>query len=177
MKLLDRARVERAVQSYDLWLDLRGAAGRRRRELRRELRSNLTEAAAEVGAREAVDRLGSTRAMAVEAHPRLEHRPRWSVGLLAGLLTLAVVVLGEVFSALAWTDGVLAAAPERAVSGSLAFFPGSSLEYVPDVAGFSITLAFGWLAPAAGAVVFLVVARAWRSLPGRRAHPVSPATI
>ncbi len=167
MNLRARARVERAVLSYDLWLDLRGAPGRRRRDLRRELRANLTEATAHVGARAAVERLGSTRAMAAEAVPVREDRPRWSVGLIAGTVTFAVVVLVELLSALAWSDGAMAAAPESTTSGSLTFFPGSALEYAPLDAGFALTLGFGWLAPALAVVTFLAVARPWRLLRAR----------
>lgn len=46
MRASDRLRVENAVFSYSFWLDLRGIAGRRRRDLRRELRANLQDAAA-----------------------------------------------------------------------------------------------------------------------------------
>ena len=49
MSLIDRFRRENAVQQYDFWLDLRAVPMRRRRELRRELRANLTEASADVG--------------------------------------------------------------------------------------------------------------------------------
>lgn len=164
MNLLERARIEAAVQSYDLWLDLRGARGRRRRDLRRELRANLVEASARVGAREAVDRLGSTRAMATEAIPIRAGRPRWNVGGVTGVVVFALVVLAELLSALAWTDGVMAAAPAVPAAGSLTLFPGTDLTYSPEGSGFAVTYALGWLAPAVGALVFVLVARPWRAL-------------
>jgi hypothetical protein len=67
MSLLDRMWIGRAVVGYDFWLEARGVAGRRRRDLRRELRANLSEAALDVGAREAVRRVGSPRVLALEA--------------------------------------------------------------------------------------------------------------
>lgn len=84
MTVRDRVRIERAVQSYDWWLDLRGAPRRRRRELRTELRSNLRDATAHVGSRAAVSGLGSTRQMAAEVVPEDPTRPRWTAGLQAG---------------------------------------------------------------------------------------------
>lgn len=54
MNVLDRVRIERAVLGYDWWLDLRGTPWRRRRDLRSELRANLRDAAAHIGARAAV---------------------------------------------------------------------------------------------------------------------------
>jgi hypothetical protein len=44
MNILDRARILRATVSYDLWLDLAGMPGRRRRDLRWELGVNLGDA-------------------------------------------------------------------------------------------------------------------------------------
>ena len=64
MNVLDRARIVGATLSYDLWLDFAGVPGRRRRDLRRELRANLGAATALVGSRDAIRGLGSTREMA-----------------------------------------------------------------------------------------------------------------
>lgn len=164
MNLLDRIRIERAVQSYDLWLDLRGASMRRRRGLRRELRANLAEATADVGSRTAVDRLGSTRSMAVVAVPSRRGVPRWSVGGTAAVVALALTLLAQVLAALAWLDGVLDAAGGQAVTGALTFFPGSTLEYTPMGDGFGLALGVGWLPWALGLLVFVLVARPWRLL-------------
>lgn len=54
MNILDRARIVGATVSYDLWLELAGVPGRRRRDLRRELRANLRDATALVGSHTAV---------------------------------------------------------------------------------------------------------------------------
>ena len=71
MNILDRARIVGATPSYDLWLDLAGVPGRRRRELGRELRANLGDAAALVGSRKAVRNLGSIREMAAAPESRV----------------------------------------------------------------------------------------------------------
>ena len=163
MNLLDRARIETAVQSYDVWLDLRGAPWRRRRGLRRELRANLIAAADHVGSREAVDRVGSTRLMAAEALPLRADRPRCCTGFAVSLVAAAVVVLVEFLAALAWIDGVIAANPQGSVSGTMSLFPASSLSYTEMESGFAFAIAPGWLGPIIGVVLFVLVARPWRA--------------
>lgn len=167
MSLLDRIRTEIAVVRYDLWLDLRGVTGGRRRELRRELRANLADAAAERGSRAAVERLGSLRHMAAQAAPVDPTRPRWSVGLGAALALVLLTVLAELWSAMAWADGVLATAPAVAVSGSMTLFPGSEVSYAPSAAGFEVGFSPGWTSLAVGLLAFLLVARPWRLLAHR----------
>lgn len=66
MTVVDTVRIETALMIYGFWMDLRGTPGPRRRELRRELRANLRDAAAEVGTGTALDRLGGTRRLAAE---------------------------------------------------------------------------------------------------------------
>jgi hypothetical protein len=167
MNVLDRIRIERAVLSYDWWLDLRGTPWRRRRDLRSELRANLRDAAAHTGARPAVAALGSTRQMAVEAHPHDLSRPRWAVGVYSGVTALMLTLLGALLASLAWADGVMSADPEEPVSGSVTLLPGSSMEYVPLADGFSVTSGVGWLPVAVGLLVFLVVSRPWRTITAR----------
>lgn len=176
MNLLDRARIEWAVQSYGQWLDLRGASGRRRRALRRELRANLLDAAHDTSAAEAVLALGSRRQMAAEAVPPDATRPRWYAAANWALLALGVVLLVGVLCGLAWMDGAMAADKSRAANGAITLFPGSDLAYEPRPGGgFSMSMAFGWLPLAAGLVVFVVVARPWRLVTGRRARDVVAA--
>ena len=106
MNVIDRARIENAVQSYSFWLDWRGASGRRRRELRRELPANLVDAADHGGARDAVRHLGGTRRMAAEALPpdrAARAGPSVSTAT-AGAARPGPVV--ELLAALAWVDGV-----------------------------------------------------------------------
>lgn len=174
MNIVDRARIESAVKSYDWWLDLRGAPGRRRRELRRELRANLLEAAATTDAKSAVAALGSTRAMAAEAIEPDPKRPRWTAAANAAIFAFAGVILIEVFASLAWMDGAMAADKDARVAGSMTLFPGSSLEYAPQANGFDMTIHFGWLCLAAAALVFVAVARPWRAF-RRRDRGLAPS--
>lgn len=162
MNVLDRGRIGRAVNSYDMWLDLRGVPGRRRRGLRRELRANLGDAAERVGAREAVRALGSPRRMAAEVSPADPHRPHWKIGLWAGSAALILVLLAELFAALAWADGAAAAETGKPVSGSMTLFPGSELTYDSAGGGVSLSLGFGWLCLAVGLLAFVIAARPWR---------------
>lgn len=171
MNVVDHLRVERAVQSYGFWLDLRGASGRRRRELRHELRGNLREASATHGSAAAVQALGSPRAMARQALVVDPTSVRWTAGAQAALAALAVVVLVELLASLAWLDGVLATEPVADVTGSLTLFPGSSLTYEPLDPGFSMSLSLGWLGLVAALMVLVVVARPWRVFTGRRSRP------
>jgi len=170
MNVLDRVRIERAVLSYDWWLDLRGTPWRRRRDLRSELRANLREAAGRSGARAAVAALGSTRQMAAEAVPDDPTRPRWTVGLHSGLGALVLTLLGALIAALAWADGVMSTDPDGPASGSITLLPGSSVEYAPVGEGFSVSYGVGWLPLAVAVAVFIAVARPWRAMGARRAE-------
>jgi len=162
MTLLDRIRIERAVLSFDWWLDLRGAPGRRRRQLRRELRSNLVAATADAGSRAAVRHLGEMRRLAAETVAEDGTRARWTAGLQAGATAVVATLLVQLLAALAWWDGAMAARPDGAVTGSLTPFPGSTLRYVPQDGGFALSLAPGWTSLAVGLLVLVVVARPWR---------------
>jgi hypothetical protein len=164
MNVLDHIRIERAVLSYDFWLDLRGTPWRRRRDLRAELRANLREAAAHSGARQAVARLGSARGMAAEAAVADATRPRWTVGVHSGVAALAVTLLAALLAGLAWVDGVMSADPDEPVSGSVTLLPGSSMEYRPLADGFAVSTGVGWLPVAVGLLAFLLAARPWRAL-------------
>jgi hypothetical protein len=170
MNVLDRIRIERAVLSYDWWLDLRGTPWRRRRDLRAELRANLREAAVRSGVRAAVGALGSTRQMAAETEPVDPTRPRWTVGLQSGFGALVLTLLGALIAALAWVDGVMSTDPDGPASGSITLLPGSSVEYVPGSEGFSISYGVGWLPLAVAAAVFVAVARPWRVIGARPAE-------
>ena len=168
MTVSDRLRIEWAVASYNWWLDLRGTPRRRRRDLRSELRSNLRDATAHSGSKAAVAALGGTRRMAAEAAPHDPSRARWTAGLQAGGAALGLALLVVLVSTLAWADGVIAADPDRTVSGSVTLLPGSSMEYAPLADGFSVSTDVGWLPLVAGVLVFVAVARPWRALTGRR---------
>jgi hypothetical protein len=168
MNVVDRVRIERAVLSYDFWLDLRGTPWRRRRDLRAELRSNLREATARSGSRAAVSALGSTRLMAAEASIADPTRPRWTAGIQAGVTAQAAALLVALLAGMAWADGVLDAAPDHPVRGSVTLLPGSSMEYTPSADGFVVSTGVGWLPFALGILIFVLVARPWRALSRHR---------
>ena len=169
MNVLDRIRIERAVLGYDWWLDLRGTPARRRRDLRRELRANLRDAAEHTGASAAVAALGSTRQMAADATPEDPTRPRWAVGLYSGVTALMTTLVVALLAGLAWADGVMDADPDQPVRGSVTLLPGSAMEYVPLSDGFTVSTSVGWLPVAVGLLVLVVVARPWRALSHGRA--------
>jgi hypothetical protein len=169
MNAMDRARIERAVLSYDFWLDLRGTPWRRRRDLRAELRANLREASARSGSKTAVGALGSTRQMAADAAAEDTGRPRWTVGVHSGVTALLLTLLLALLTGLAWADGVMDADPDGPVSGSVTLLPGSSMEYRPLESGFSVETGVGWLPVAVGLLVFVIAARPWRALGRSRA--------
>ena len=162
MNILDRARIGGATLSYDFWLDFAGVPGRRRADLRRELRANLGEATAVVGSRNAVRGLGSTRDMAAAASAPDCRRPRWTVGLSVGIALAALTLIAEFLSALSWLDGAISASPDNQVTGALTFFPGSSLTYSPSAGGLSLTIGFGWICLLVGVIAFVIAAQPWR---------------
>lgn len=164
MNTLDRARIVGATLSYDLWLELAGVPGRRRRDLRRELRANLRDATERVGSRNAVRGLGSTREMAAAANAPDPTRPRWTLGFMVGFSLLGLALIAEGLAGLSWLDGVMAAAPESRVTGAMTFFPGSSLTYSPSASGFSVSIGFGWLCLLVGFIAFVLAAQPWRLL-------------
>jgi hypothetical protein len=166
MNVIDSSRIGFAVIRYDFWLDLHNVPGRRRRDLRRELRSNLQAATASVGSRAAVTGLGSIRRLAAESRDD-RRRPRWSMGLSAMLAAAMFTVVVEFFHVLAWVDGVRSVAPTGRASGSLTFFPGSALGYDGSGTGFEVSISPGWLALAIGGLTGLIVARPWRAIPSR----------
>jgi hypothetical protein len=171
----DRLRIAAAVHRYDLWLDLRGVGRRRRRDLRGELRANLTDAASQVGAREAVRALGSVRRLATDVAESMRPQagPRWSAGVVAAGWAFAVVLAGELLATLWWASGAEASGAPR-VEGSLPLFPGSWAEFARDDRAMSLGLQPGWIVVAAVAVSYLVAARPWL-LVTRRASSSSSA--
>lgn len=103
----DRVRIEWAVQRVDYELDAR-VPREKRRQIRSELRSNLIEAARQVGAKAAVRQLGDLHALAgsyVEVY-----RGRWdfragsiaALGVYAALQVLAFAIF------VGFSSGVLA---------------------------------------------------------------------
>lgn len=178
--LADRLRVAWAAARYDLFLDLRGVARASRRDLCAELRANLWDAAAQVGASRAIDALGSLRSLAartaaaVHAAPtsgtrgsRLRARMGHAGGVAAAATATAVFV--EFLMLLAWADGAQASGADR-VAGSVTLLPGSSAVYQSASSGFSVELSLGWIAPLIGALAFLIALRPWSVAAGATAR-------
>jgi hypothetical protein len=132
---LDRLRVERAVWTVDVLISALPA--RRQRAILGELRSNLTAAAAEVGIREALRRLGGLRQLAGgyldaelgEGRPR----PSWLRGLLWALAVEAVLLAATFAGNQAFMDGVRAGDPNA--TGTYAWHA-----LAPLVPGETVTL-------------------------------------
>jgi hypothetical protein len=172
LPLLDRLRIERLVWSLDQQLyDLPRAS---RISTRREVRTNLTEAAQEVGARQAIRNLGSSRRLA-EGYRTARFgdgpRPSW---IAAGLfLMTAMLFLTSLLTevTLAYGRGVSAADPHA--TGTFTYdglrpfqtqvtytFTDGSQTHVGGV--FSIAT---WVLLFVGTIL---VGRLWRAIPAWR---------
>ena len=172
LPLLDRLRIERLVWSLDQQLyDLPRAS---RISTRREVRTNLTEAAQEVGVRQAIRNVGSSRQLA-EGYltARFGDGPRHS-WLAAALFLMTTVLFATSFLtdvALAYARGVSDADPHA--TGTFTYdglryfqtqvtytFTDGSQTHVGG--GFSITT---WVLLLVGTVL---VGRLWRAIPALR---------
>jgi hypothetical protein len=104
----DRVRIEWAVRRVDFVLDARVPRSRRR-QIRDELRSNLAEAAQQVGAREAVRQLGDLHPLAASYLDIYRGRFDFRAGSLAALATYAALQILALAIFIAFSSGVLAA--------------------------------------------------------------------
>jgi len=172
VNLIDRSRIERAVFTYDSWLEAHGVRTKRRRDLRRELRANLFDATDEQGARQAVEALGSLRSMASEAGGADGTHPRWSAGAVAAVMAFGLVSALGLLAGVWWADGARAVGPNQAVSGSLSLFPGSMVGYesLADE-GFSFEVSLGPAPFVVAALAFVLMSRPWRLLTKRAERP------
>jgi hypothetical protein len=155
------------VGRYDFWLDLRGVPRRRRRDLREELRGNLTAAAGLVGAREAVQSLGPLREMAAGAVDPPGPGPRWSNGWIGASVAFATCAVLELIAMLAWISAADSSGAAH-VQGSLPLFPASHLEF-SNQGGWSIEFQPGWLVFAVTVLAFVIGSRPWLALSRRAA--------
>lgn len=107
LSLKDRLRIEWAVQRVDFDLDARVPRSRRR-QIRDELRSNLTDAARSVGAPAAVSQLGDLRSLA-RSYVQV-YRGRWDfrAGSIAALVTYVAIQILAVAIFIGFSSGVLA---------------------------------------------------------------------
>jgi hypothetical protein len=103
----DRLRIELAVRTVDWELDGRVPMSRRR-QIRSELRSNLTEAAKEVGPENAVRQLGDLKALAGSYLELYRGRFDFRTGSIWAFITYSAVQLLGVALLIAFHAGVAA---------------------------------------------------------------------
>jgi hypothetical protein len=103
----DRVRIELAVRRVDYKLDGR-VPWRRRRQIRAELRSNLSEAARDVGAEAAVHQLGDLNELAASYLELYRGRFDFRVGAYWGLATYALIQIIGIAVIIAFHAGVAA---------------------------------------------------------------------
>lgn len=166
MNVIDRVRIWHAVQRYDMWLELRGVRHRDRKVLRTELRTNLRDAAADIGTTRALFGIGSPRELAYAVTDVDPGRPRWYLGLLWAGLTFAATLSAVVWTSLVFLEGVLASGVTgREVHGSVFPWVGARFTARNDAgAGLSFGVENPWQVVAVPLVVFLLVAQPWRLL-------------
>jgi hypothetical protein len=164
LSMTDRVRRWSYLQDVELWLE--PMANRRRREIVRELRSNLADAAADVGMTQAISDLGRPRDLAreyVQAEPR--RRPNWSLGVLALGAVLLISVLALLSYLAGMADALIASGGGTAEGSFL------GLEVVTEASQTALAWELtGWSWPLAIAALLalLLGAQVWRYLPRRR---------
>ncbi|NYF96839.1 hypothetical protein [Janibacter cremeus] len=182
MTLTQWIRTENAVQRYDFWLEMRGVARRRRKELRRELRSNLAEASADVGMTRALFGIGSPKELAHAATQNDPSRPLWARGALAATFVFGLVVFAMMYTATTFTAGVEAAeVTGETVRGAV--FPWFGVEYSARVEPGHGGIAAGarnvqYYVLGLPLLAFLLVSQPWRlRRRRRRSAPVTAGRV
>ncbi|MDQ1536238.1 MAG: hypothetical protein QOE58_631 [Actinomycetota bacterium] len=172
LTLMDRMRIESRVWTLDQQLyDL---PHKRRIATRREVRSNLVSAAQNIGTRQALTNLGTSRHLAQEyltAQYGPAPRPSW-LGAGMFLLTTVLILTSILFDAAqAFADGLITASPHATgkFSWSGIGYLQSNVQYTlhdgrVEFVGGALT-PLSYLLLALGAVA---VGRLWRLLPGWR---------
>lgn len=164
MKLVDRARIEYAVQRYGFWLDLRGVRAARRRELRTELRSNLTDAAADIGLNPALFGIGSPKQLAYAAQPGDPARPRWQQGFMAASAVFTLLVWGLLATSLTILQTVEAAGVSHEVEVQTFPWFGTTFTAQNTPGTINAGIQGPWLLLVVPLVAFLLVSQPWRLL-------------
>lgn len=153
-------KIEAALRHLDWRLEGRVPRSRRR-QIRRELRANLADAAAELGEDEALRRLGSLRSLARDYLEADGGRVKLRAGVYAALVALAALQLAGLLLLRAYQAGFAAAGG----TGGWSYRPWPfALEHDP---GESLTFAITAAWPAMlgiPALAFLLWSRPWRLL-------------
>lgn len=165
MNVRDTIRLESWLTRYDFWLDSRGVPLGVRSALGKEMRANLTEAAADVGLAEALAGVGEPRRLADEAAEVAVDptRPTWLSGVMAALTALAAYAVVIALAAVSFFQGVIASGVDHEVEGRLLVAPGLRVLAQESSEAISLGLeGFAWLAPALAALAFVLGSRLWR---------------
>ena len=165
-------RRELLIAHYDFWLDVYGAPGTVRKQLRAELRGNLADAERSRGWVSARDALGSIRLLAKDGADAVRdpRRPSWNSGAEAAVLAFLVILFSALAASVCFMDGALAAglASGQEVTGSLTLLPGVRATAVQQ-AGYIVGLSISpWVMAGVPALVFLLVSRPWRLVRNER---------
>lgn len=163
LRLTDRARREWCIIKVDFLAQ--DVPGGYRKGMRRELRSDLTAAAGDVGMSHAVSDLGSAAVLAQELK-LAEGRKLWHPW--TGVITLTVILYAWAGMLLATMNALIAAARQLGTDGRTvtvhAAWLGSTLR-VTDGQRHSGGVELSVVAVAVMVVVPLIAARAWRYRP------------
>lgn len=173
MTVLDRLRIESALFRYDFWLEMRGVRASRRRELRRELRANLSEASTDVGTTRALFGIGSPKQLAYAATGTDPSRPTWSQAAIWAGLTAAALFLAMVLTSLTVLQTVDASGVADEVRVSP--FPWFGTTFTAEVgsSSFASGVETPWPLLVVPVLVFLLGSRPWRLLRSRQQAPAS----
>lgn len=161
--LRDHWRIGRAVIAVDFWLELRAVSGKRRRDLRAELRANLYEAARADGSAAAVSALGSLR----ELSAGYAQRPagtgaNWGRGATWSSIVLLVIAGLSLVTTVTWVDASMAAGADSS-HGRPLFSPWLEIAFKQGIGGdVSLSAWFEWWVILIPALAFVIGARAWR---------------
>jgi hypothetical protein len=177
---IDRLRIERAVWAVDAWAQ--SMSGRSRRALRRELRTNLRASASEVGAAEAIRRLGDLRLLAegyLDAEYAGGRRPRLRKAVFWTLAVQVVILWSAFVGHAAFVDGVEMVDPRPdgtfGWDGLKVLGIGTEVGYTDgQVRSFGLSANLWTLLLLL--VAFLTGGRYWRALPRRRRRPIPDPT-
>ena len=160
LTLTDRLRRWSYLQDVELWLD--PMSWRRRREVLRDLRTNLGDATADLGMSQAIEDLGKPRDLAREflkAEPR--RRPAWSFGVLGVGAVLFVALLAGLSYMFGMSDALLGSGggtAEGRFLGIAIIATATADEMSWSWSGWS------WPITIVAAIAFLVASSAWRLL-------------
>ena len=159
----DRIRLERYLARF-AWA-MQDYPGREYRRIKRELRAEITAAAADVGMAAALRDLGHPTALAEGYTATLAgRRPRFVAGAVAAGMTVGAIA----FLALAYSFGVIDGLA-AAGGGSASIHPlgvATTITSTPNEISIEWTVTWQWLALylGAGALAFILGSRLWRLL-------------